>query len=495
MKKTILLKESELVELIESTVNDIQEQDLGLDIADSIIQTKEWGKKCDACKNKALRLARKIVAMDFEGWTEADTEFYYENERTLCCSVILYGMPGMIEHVEDGEPGWCDDWWHCILPVAAVGALFLSGPLGWWGAFGLSLGIESIDAALYYNEGNEEMAGLVLGLAVLPGVGKVVKKFPFLKQWGKAGSKTQLKLINGESVSVLEYYQLKALEANKTWIEKEVKEHFLEIAAKEQIDFAGKKITRETMEEAMKKGYLEVTVDGVTRQVSKETVEGLTKSGLYTAKQQSNLIKFGKAAVPYIIAGTAYLKIYDEMAKLGIMGPKDLIEKKWGLDPDERPAEAIVSTFFMKLKHPELRDIEIPNQTYWNVIKTLFHSSGSHKDGELMVQAIRNGWNPLQLEGHGDYTIVPKKYRTRLYNEWVDSIVNNEELIKAFKSDGSEEDNNLLLRLILEQGEWDPENSPVPEEYRTATFKEYYKGLKDKEEEDAEKLDDYEWGY
>tara|TARA_R110002020_G_scaffold10979_4_gene41947 strand:+ start:1485 stop:3245 length:1761 start_codon:yes stop_codon:yes gene_type:complete len=454
---------------------------------------RRWVRKRD-------RVAKLIVDMKFKEFTYCEYadctcgKFSIgQNPMRVCTDEGFYnsfhtrgitgyenkGVNWKVNHYEEGEPGMCDNPWHCILPVLAVGALFLSGPLGWYGALGLSIGIESIDAAIYYNEGDKEMAGLVMGLAVLPLVGKVAKRFPFVKEWGKAGSKIQLKFINGEALSYLEYYQAKALQANKTWIEKEVIEHFLEISAKEQIELAGKKMTRETMEKAMEKGYLEITIDGVTRQLNKETVEGLTKAGLYTAKQQSLLIKMGKAAVPYIIAGVAYFEIYDEIAKTGLFGPKDLIEKKWGIDLDDK-SEFKISEFFLKASGLEVDD-DRPT-TYWEALKQLFHSDSSAIDGEKMAQSVLLGWNPFELEGQGDKVIVPEQYRTEGYNEWVNKVLNNEAITRAFMSDGSEEDNNLLLLFILEHKDWDGLHE-IPEEYRTETYKkDYEKYLKDEDE-------------
>ena len=105
-----------------------------------------------------------------------------------------------------------------------------------------------------------------------------------------------------------------------------------------------------------------------------------------------------------------------------------------------------------------------------------------------MVQAIKAGWNPLQIPEQGNYTLVPKKYRTEGYNKWVNDIINNQELIEAFMSDGSEEDNELLLRLLIEEPDWDPELAIIPEEYRTTTFKEWLAREKEKEDKGYDAL-------
>ena len=62
-----------------------------------------------------------------------------------------------------------------------------------------------------------------------------------------------------------------------------------------------------------------------------------------------------------------------------------------------------------------------------------------------------------------------------------DKTLINQELIEAFMSDGSEEENNLLLKLITEEPEWDPELAIVPEKYRTKAFKEWLEQEHEKE--------------
>ena len=473
-KKTKISLNSTLIEVVMSKTIDIQEQDLGLDLGDSVRQAKEHKKECDACRAKALRLARKIVALDFENWTESDTEFYYENEEGLCCEwkEISDGMPGMIQHVEEGEPGWCENWLHCVLPVIEVGLLFIPG-IGWGLALGLSMTVGLIDAALYYSEGEEETAGLVAFLTILPGVPSVVKKFPFVKAWAKQGTKKIAgKMISGEGLSLLERYQIKALstESAQEFLELEVKQHMRELASKEffgeAVEIGGKKITNEMIDNAIEKGYLKITIDGIESTLSKEMVEALTKSGKYTAIQQSKLISFGKTATPFILAGYGYMKIMEEMAKSGIRGPKKLIEKLWGIDPDDK-AEIKISNFFRKVATGGEAEIDENIKTQWDYIKLMFNSSSSAKDNELMVQAIKKGWNPFEE----DKTLVPKKYRTKGYKEWVNEILSNEKMLEWFVSDGSDEDNDLLLRLVFENPSFDNFES-VPEKYQTDSYKE-----------------------
>ena len=477
-KKIKISLNSTLIDTIVSKTKSIQEQydsyimtqDGAKEVSKMFQNVKEKEKECKACNKKALRLARKIVALDFEGWTEGDTKFYYKNEKKLCCSAVNGGMPTLIKHVEDGEPGWCDNWLHCVLPIIEIGLLFVPG-IGWAVALGLSMTVGLIDAAIYYSEGEEETAGLVAFLTILPGVPGVVKKFPFVKSWAKQGTKKiSEKLITGEGLSMLERYQLKSLstESAQKFLELEVKQHIRDLASKEffgeAVEIGGKKITKEMIDNAVEKGYLEMTIGGTKSKLSKELVTALTKSKKFTAIQQLKLIKFIKQVTPFLLAGMGYFKIMDEVAKSGARGPKKLIEKLWGYDLDDT-SERKINNFFQKVADPE-SEINNDIKTKWDFIKFIFNSSGSAKDGELMVQAVKSGWNPFE-EGKG---VVPKKYRTNGYKVWVKNIITNEKLLKWFNSDGSETDTRLLLGLLFENPGFTI-GSRIPKEYQTETYK------------------------
>jgi len=231
------------------------------------------------------------------------------------------------------------------------------------------------------------------------------------------------------------------------------------------------------IDSAVEKGYLEITIGGTKSKLSKEVVTALTKSGRFTAIQQLKLIKFIKSVTPFLLAGMGYFKIMNELAKSGVRGPKKLIEKLWGIDPDDT-SEVKITKFFQKVSDPE-SEIDDNIKTKWDYIKFIFNSSGSAKDGELMVQAIKNGWNPYKE----DKSVVPKKYRTEGYREWVNNILSNEALLTWFGSDGSDEDNNLLLSLIFEDPSFNDVTN-VPEKYRTETYK---KNLEKRKQQDKTK--------
>jgi hypothetical protein len=401
----------------------------------------QFWNECEEYREKAKRQARRIVRMEFEDWTQADTDFYnkYKNEGSPPCTMLNkrdWTMDQWIEWVEQGEKGMCDNPWHCILPVAEVAALFIPY-VGW----AVSIGLGMIDAAIYWNEGDKETAGLVGFLTLLPGVGKVVKKFPFVKSWGKNGAKKiALKISNNKPLNMLERYQLKALGESTEFIEK-----------------------------------------AVTKHVQKEISEKITKESIekFTAKQKAWLKEFATITTVFIGAGLTYKEIYGKVAETGVLGPKDLIRNLWGIEPRDKATQK-VNKFFLKVTDPDAEPF-MDVETEWDFIKFIFNSSGNKKDGELMVQAIKNGWNPYE-EGKA---IVPKKYRTKDYKNWVNSILSNKVLIEWFGSDGSEQDNNLLLSLVFENPSFS-EFESIPEKYQTETYKK-----KKEEREKLEKSDDW----
>ena len=501
-KKTKISLNSTLIETVVSKTRDIQEQMAPYaDYGEVLAKMEKWERQW---KRKRDRVAKLIFDGDWENFTTCQTHgcicypsasnnpmrycsdegFYNRYHLDLypagATTYMSWGVDWKIQHYEEGEPGMCDNILHCILPIVEIGVLFIPF-IGWGVALGISMTVGMVDALIYYNEGEKQTAGLVAFLTLLPGVPGVVKKFPFVKAWGKKGAeKIAGKIVAEESITMLEKYQLKALtsESAQKYIEKEVKQHINEIIAKdligETVEIGGKQITKEMVENAVKKGYLEITVDGITAQLSKEMIE---KLGIYTQKQQITLIKFFKQASPFILAGAAYIKIYNEIAKTGIMGPKDLIRKLWGIEPRD-VATIKANKLFMKLVDP---DAVLPEyETNWEFITIMFNADGSSGDGELMVQAIKNGWNPYE-DGKG---LVPKKYRTQGYKEWVDTILSNEDLLNWFMSDGSEKDNELLLLWVFDNPDYEP-GRPIDEKYHTETRKKEIQ----KEKEAAENPD------
>ena len=126
-----------------------------------------------------------------------------------------------------------DKYKHEILDVLAIGTFFIPvvGPF-------ISLGIDLGNAALYYNEGNKEMAGLVVALSIIPG-GEIIRKFPAVKKYGlefitAALSKTK----SGKPITA---YEKKAIK------------EFTEQSADGALSKAAKKAFRNTFRHAVQK--------------------------------------------------------------------------------------------------------------------------------------------------------------------------------------------------------------------------------------------------
>lgn len=126
-----------------------------------------------------------------------------------------------------------DKYKHEILDVLAIGALFIPGI----GPF-ISLGIDLGNAAIYYNEGDKEMAGLVAALSIIPG-GEIVRRFPAVKKYGAEFITTALsKTKAGKPITA---YEKKAIK------------EFTEQSANGALDKAAKKAFRNTLKHAVKK--------------------------------------------------------------------------------------------------------------------------------------------------------------------------------------------------------------------------------------------------
>ena len=122
---------------------------------------------------------------------------------------------------------------HEILDVLAIGALFI--PV--FGPF-VSLGIDLGNAALYYNEGDKEMAGLVAALSIIPGA-EIARRFPAVKKYGIEFLTTALsKTKAGKPITT---YEKKAIE------------EFIEQSSDGALSKAAKKGLRNTFRHAVEK--------------------------------------------------------------------------------------------------------------------------------------------------------------------------------------------------------------------------------------------------
>jgi len=166
----------------------------------------------------------------------------YDRSKTLSEQAMPYisqkqgkAMRKNYEKLAGDSPviDFIEEYKHEILDVLAIGALFIPA----FGPF-ISLGIDLGNAALYYNEGNKEMAGLVAALSIIPG-GEIVRRFPAVKKYGIEFITTALS-------------KTKAGKPITTYEKKAIKE-FIEQSSDGALSKAAKKGLRNTFRHAVEK--------------------------------------------------------------------------------------------------------------------------------------------------------------------------------------------------------------------------------------------------
>ncbi len=125
-------------------------------------------------KNTQIQLLEISRLMNYDRsktLNEQDSSFTRNLDR-------IYSKPESAEKFNQEVGDFIEEYRHEILDVLAIGTLFIPvvGPF-------ISLGIDIGNAALYYNEGDKEMAGLVAALSLIPG-GELVRRIPGVKKYG-----------------------------------------------------------------------------------------------------------------------------------------------------------------------------------------------------------------------------------------------------------------------------------------------------------------------
>ena len=272
-----------------------------------------------------------------------------------------FGGVGTTQMVKDGFNN-AVDWIasidftdpHVYLPILEIG-LWLATPVCPVCPF-LATGVGMADAALYAKEGDYATGGLVAALSLLPGVGAVVKKIPGVKSLGKDGMKKLASKITAQS---------KGQKVTLTNTEKTV------VASLK--DPAIQKAIKPAVQQQVKKNSAKVLTD-------KTLLQKLGPKGVQTMKDLTGMGVVGYGGYK---GGQAY-------AQSGAAGPKALLKSK-GYPVDKES---------------------------WNQIKVMFGASGSKEDGELLVQAIKSGWEPGQE--------VPEKFQTSKYKENSTAVLDDE---------------------------------------------------------------------
>lgn len=239
---------------------------------------------------------------------------------------------------------------HTLAIVLGIGSAFIPvvGPF-------ISAGIGLADAALYYKEGDTKTAGMVAMFSLIPGL-SLANKIPGVKQLGAKGMSSLASKISkgGSNLTKLEAEIVEGISQNSTAIQQELNTYLQNLAVQ------GAKTAANP------------TTAQVLGTIAKQGVKGLAK-----------------AAAPYVAAGVAYSKGYDELQK---NTPKSKAQSE-GFD--------------------------------WNFVRTSFGSSGSEQDNIMLTKAWDKGWRPG--------TVVPNEFQTKQYqaqyNKEVEDLKQLEALI------------------------------------------------------------------
>jgi hypothetical protein len=242
---------------------------------------------------------------------------------------------------------------HTLNLIMSIGTAFipLVGPF-------ISSAIMVGDAALYAAEGDMKNAGLQAMFAMMPGIGGIVSKIPAIQKLGQKGmSLLPGKLASNSKLTQVESEVAEAIAANQQLVRQELSNHVAKLAS--------------------------TTAQKITDKSLKNTLLNIGQKGLsYTGK---GAVSLAVGATPYIAAGQAYDKAYDEIQKDTPAGFTK--NEQWG----------------------------------WDTLKSSFGSSGSKEDNELLKKAWSEGWRPG--------TVVPEKYQTTVYKtEYEEELANIAEL-------------------------------------------------------------------
>jgi hypothetical protein len=183
-----------------------------------------------------------------------------------------------VRTVPCGKPGQppCNQWTkedtHNLLMMASLATAFIPviGPF-------VSSGIQMTDAAIYYQEGNMEMAGMSAMFALIPGAGKLLSKIPILKNINPSLLK---KWKAGTPVTQIEKEALDALGKNVSVIQKELGEIV--------VNQADELLKKPTLTQSAKTALTKITTNGLK----------------FTVKTATTM-------APYAVAGVAYKQAYD----------------------------------------------------------------------------------------------------------------------------------------------------------------------------------------
>lgn len=406
------------------------------------------------CKNPCSTTVTGSIDGDIEkGVLCINRDLYYHKQ--FCCpesikSVIAkeYGISGESFEAEKEiiwyqtsrlpfiavETPWYEDD-HVLIDIAAIAALLIpiAGPF-------ISAGLEGINAALYFKEGEELMGALSLGLMVIPGAfilrralsSTILKYIDEVTIWliksQKSNTPITKKILNNKLKKVMGE---KLFNANKKWIDNYFSKVLPQIGKSSGREI-GKKLSyaikrskgdwkRFTDDKVFKK-YMDVNDNIYTAYLaylkSNATKEFLITAGLYTL-----IMNFGAELITFAMEKNPKLKEKVVAARKYI----DTIETPFAVTLADDAAKGNISSI-VKLAGYD-----------WDSTKEIFMSDSKENDNNLLKQAWESGWRPYDKETK-IHNNVPEKYMTSRHKEYIEVI---SEILKA-------PDNPLLLDLPSE---------------------------------------------
>jgi len=208
----------------------------------------------------------------------------------------------------------------------------------------ISAGVAMVDAGIYASEGDYETAGLYAFLTLIPAIGPIAKKIGG-PVLKKIGGKAGMKKIAGK-------------------IDKSGKLK------------PGQKLTTDEIEvlKSLKnnEAFVKKEVDLYVKQTSATLAKSTTKASIKPA-----LVELAKTGAVYGTASVAYAEVYKKTADSGALGTVEYIKTK-GYTKEQ-----------------------------WPSLKSAFGSDGTEKQNEMIIKAMKVGWEPG--------TVVPKEFQTKTY--------------------------------------------------------------------------------
>jgi hypothetical protein len=138
---------------------------------------------------------------------------------------------------------------HDINMVAALGLGLFGGPVG----LAVASGLGFLDAAQYFDDGDDKTGGMMLMFAMIPGIGSLVSKIPGAKQLGsKAMAELGKRLSLGQKITnPVEVEIVKNIAKFRSLIEQEMKKVGKELSIKAASQSVRKNIKKQAVKQKL----------------------------------------------------------------------------------------------------------------------------------------------------------------------------------------------------------------------------------------------------